>query len=600
MHSNPDCLLPAKTYHLVRNLYRQYRPGNRLSYATYLLSVQAGFGCFGPRGASAAIGMVQELLKELKGASITLVPVMCAASEPAASCMEPEKGQHMLNTIVSRFIRQLALDLLYKDKETYRVNTALEKEILRIWQSVQDDPPQNLSNIFPVTQTSTGDSFIPHVTHGEYIFTVALGTCLAASGKNKVRTKLIHALSQTVFGIPPGSLKRISGRVFEMIDEDPVPASLTHCLAAHFLLEFLTEGFWLAATSPYAACVHYLTDRVWMDVGTEKTENQEDTPDDARRQNLPGPGPETEQYNLTSERIMAGMGEADNGVLESLGVTFVMDQEDLFLQQAGTDLLRLIGQAGEPAEESDGEQVWCKAALLLASEVHRLNCRLDAFSHRMPDVATKSSRKENKKLMLENEMLQSTVDSLQKELADCRASHQADCEKHFARGQKQTQSILYPELASLRKELKAQEEKNASLVADQRELIQLRELIFNDQADCAEPAGPEQDVLTEAEEQEIRTFLENNKVVFIGGHIRQNRDFAKKYGNITLAESPTFPPEAAANARLIIVFANWVSHTTYYKAAGIARRRGIPVEYINARNMGYSERELLNIIRKHA
>lgn len=89
-------------------------------------------------------------------------------------------------------------------------------------------------------------------------------------------------------------------------------------------------------------------------------------------------------------------------------------------------------------------------------------------------------------------------------------------------------------------------------------------------------------------------------MVFIGGHIRQNRDFAKKYGNITLAESPTFPPEAAANARLIIVFANWVSHTTYYKAAGIARRRGIPVEYINARNMGYSERELLNIIRKHA
>ena len=106
--------------------------------------------------------------------------------------------------------------------------------------------------------------------------------------------------------------------------------------------------------------------------------------------------------------------------------------------------------------------------------------------------------------------------------------------------------------------------------------------------------------LTAAEEDEIREFIDKNKLVFVGGHIRQNRDFEQKYGHITITDTPTFPPEAVANADLLVVFAHWVSHTTYYKATGIAKRKGTPVEYINTRNTQYSERELLDIIRKHS
>ncbi|WP_304471352.1 DUF2325 domain-containing protein, partial [uncultured Faecalibaculum sp.] len=61
---------------------------------------------------------------------------------------------------------------------------------------------------------------------------------------------------------------------------------------------------------------------------------------------------------------------------------------------------------------------------------------------------------------------------------------------------------------------------------------------------------------------------------------------------------PTFPPEAVNSADLVIVFAHWISHTTYYKVMNIARRRNIPLEYVNSRNMSVSERELLAIIRK--
>lgn len=41
-----------------------------------------------------------------------------------------------------------------------------------------------------------------------------------------------------------------------------------------------------------------------------------------------------------------------------------------------------------------------------------------------------------------------------------------------------------------------------------------------------------------------------------------------------------------------MVFAHWISHTTYCKVTGIAKRRDIPVEYINSRNLSISEREL--------
>ncbi|WP_286079004.1 hypothetical protein [Faecalibaculum rodentium] len=53
------------------------------------------------------------------------------------------------------------------------------------------------------------------------------------------------------------------------------------------------------------------------------------------------------------------------------------------------------------------------------------------------------------------------------------------------------------------------------------------------------------------------------------------------------------------NASLIMVFAHWISHTTYCKVTGIAKRRDIPVEYINSRNRSISERELPEIVRRH-
>lgn len=53
------------------------------------------------------------------------------------------------------------------------------------------------------------------------------------------------------------------------------------------------------------------------------------------------------------------------------------------------------------------------------------------------------------------------------------------------------------------------------------------------------------------------------------------------------------------NASLIMVFVHWISHTTYYKVTGIAKRRDIPVEYINSRNLSISERELPEIVRRH-
>ncbi|WP_286145965.1 hypothetical protein [Faecalibaculum rodentium] len=48
-----------------------------------------------------------------------------------------------------------------------------------------------------------------------------------------------------------------------------------------------------------------------------------------------------------------------------------------------------------------------------------------------------------------------------------------------------------------------------------------------------------------------------------------------------------------------MVFAHWISHTTYCKVTGIAKRRDIPVEYINSRNRSISERELPEIVRRH-
>ncbi|WP_276907537.1 hypothetical protein, partial [Faecalibaculum rodentium] len=56
---------------------------------------------------------------------------------------------------------------------------------------------------------------------------------------------------------------------------------------------------------------------------------------------------------------------------------------------------------------------------------------------------------------------------------------------------------------------------------------------------------------------------------------------------------------AVVNASLIMVFAHWISHTTYCKVTGIAKRRDIPVEYINSRNLSISERELPEIVRRH-
>lgn len=48
-----------------------------------------------------------------------------------------------------------------------------------------------------------------------------------------------------------------------------------------------------------------------------------------------------------------------------------------------------------------------------------------------------------------------------------------------------------------------------------------------------------------------------------------------------------------------MVLAHWISHTTYCKVTGIAKRRDIPVEYINSRNLSISERELPEIVRRH-
>ncbi len=397
--------------------------------------------------------------------------------------------------------------------------------------------------------------------------------------------------------MPPGSLKRISNRVFEMIDENSDPA-LTHLLAAHFVLESLTEGFWLAATSPYAAYIHYLTDKVWFDLEFFRPRPNEEQ----ESEDKPDLEEQSEQDTLTTEQARFGVTGVDDGVLESLGVGFMIDPETLLSSNPAEGVMHLIDEACKTTESSESVKLrTCEKVIgLLFSEIRHQNRRLDAWERQMPDVETKNSRKENKKLTSENEKIKNELDSLTTELSELKDSYQKDCEKNFFKGQKQTQSILYPELVNLRKELEEERKKHASLLSDQKELIQLRELIFNDQADSEESQRNEMEPLTAAEEDEIREFIDKNKLVFVGGHIRQNRDFEQKYGHITIADTPTFPPEAVANADLLVVFAHWVSHTTYYKAAGIAKRRGTPVEYINTRNTQYSERELLDIIRKHS
>ena len=600
-HTDPQSLLPDKTYRKIRDLYRKYRPKDKLPYLTYLISAQSALGCFAPRGAKAAVNMIQTLIEKLKGAQITLTPVICILSHPDITGINPEVGQDMLDRITVRFIRQLALDLLYKDKETYKPDKKLKEQIFELYRTIKDEPSPNISNIFPFVDDTTGESYVDGVTQDEYIFTVALGNCLAASSKDRVRTKLINIITKTVFEMPPGSLKRISNRVFEMIDENSDPA-LTHLLAAHFVLESLTEGFWLAATSPYAAYIHYLTDKVWFDLEFFRSRPECQSHEEQESEDKPDLEEQSEQDTLTTEQARFGVTGVDDGVLESLGVGFMIDPETLLSSNPAEGVMHLIDKACKTTESSESVKLktFEKVIGLLFSEIRHQNMRLDAWERQMPDVETKNSRKEHKKLTSENEKIKNELDSLTTELSELKDSYQKDCEKNFSKGQKQTQSILYPELVNLRKELEEERKKNASLLSDQKELIQLRELIFNDQADSEESQRNEMEPLTAAEEDEIREFIDKNKLVFVGGHIRQNRDFEQKYGHITIANTPTFPPEAVANADLLVVFAHWVSHTTYYKATGIAKRKGTPVEYINTRNTQYSERELLDIIRKHS
>lgn len=609
--ADPQYLLPNRIYHQIKNYYRTFRPQETLPFATYLTSAQSALGCFGPWGAETSIRLVNHLLKKLKAARVTLVPTMAVMSNPEIKDVENEECQHVLDRITVRFIRQLALDLLYLNNETFKPDKELQDRILDIYVGIVDDPSLDISDVFPVVYASSKEPLIRSVTHVEYVFTVALGSCIAASAKDKVRSKLISAISQSVFKMPPGSLKRISKTVFEMIDKNEDPASLNRYLAAYFLLEALSEGIWLAATSPYAAYIRYLIDRVWFDIelsdiqedGIPSDENEAQETDETTDTEHAGSGL-TSTDTASSELAIYSSTTSDTGALESLSADFLMEMDAsiLFRDRSTTGMNSFIERACEVTGESDSVKLetYRKSTDLLISKIRSLNSRLDAYRHMMPDVETRSTARENKKVTSENEKIRNELESLSTELSELKDRYQKDCENNFSKGQKQTQSILYPELARLRKELEEERKRNTSLLSDQKELVQLRELIFNDKADSEESQRKEIEPLTAAEEDEIREFISKNKLVFVGGHIRQNRDFEQKYGHIFIADSPTFPPEAVANADLLIVFAHWVSHTTYYKATGIAKRRGTPVEYINTRNTQYSERKLLDIIRKHS
>ena len=609
--ADPQYLLPNRIYHQIKNYYRTFRPRETLPFATYLTSAQSALGCFGPWGAETSIRLVHHLLKKLKAARVTLVPTMAVMSNPEIKDVGNEECQHVLDRITVRFIRQLALDLLYLDNETFKPDKELQDRILDIYVGIVDDPSLDISDVFPVVYDSSKEPLIKSVTHVEYVFTVALGSCIAASVKDKVRSKLISAISQSVFNMPPGSLKRISKTVFEMIDKNEDPASLNRYLAAYFLLEALSEGIWLAATSPYSAYIRYLTDRVWFDIELSNVQEEETLSDEnegledeqAADPDSAGSGP-TSTDTASSELAIYSATTSDTGALESLSADFLMEMDPsiLFRDRSTTGMNSFIKRACEVTGESDAVKLetYRKSTDLLISKIRSLNHRLDAYRHKMPDIDTRSTVRENKKVTAENNRLEKELATLKEKLAALKDRYQKDCENSFSKGQKQTQSILYPELANLRKELEEERKKNTSLLSDQKELIQLRELIFNDQADSGESQRNEMEPLTAAEQNEIREFIDRNKLVFVGGHIRQNRDFEQKYGHITIADSPTFPPEAVANADLLVVFAHWVSHTTYYKATGIAKRKGSPVEYINTRNTQYSERELLDIIRKHS
>lgn len=596
--SEPYFILPVDLYRKMKTLYHNYRPQDMLVYGTYIISAQSALGCLGFAGGQGAAQRARTLRSRLHGISIMMIPATMALAVMEPYSLTDQEKRSMAVGTASRFIRQLGLDLLYKDTRSFEPDTVLREKIIDLYKTIREDTTLHTRIVFPAEYTSFPGPWIPEVTEQEYEFIIALGWCFAASGRDKIRSKLISIISRCVFDMPPGSLKRISRSVFETLESGSRNGQLNHILAAHCVLECLGESFWLAITSPYVACIRYLCDHIWLDmeVAQARQAHTAQTADEESEAQEDDPNADDSSQNPAETLEDDDDGEEDNIPEDKMAQPSTLADLDveILLQQISASIQKL------PDEPDLDMQLMAarNSVQLLTADIERLTCRLNAFEHRIPEYDTKSSLKENRRLLAENASLMQKTEDLRKELEDLKARRKADKERYIERGHKETQNILYPELITLRRQLTEEQNKHAAFLQDQKELAQLRELIFNDQAENESTLETMQEGLTPAEEEEIRSFFAQNKVVFAGGHIRQSRELEQKYDRFTAAETPTFPPEAVNSADLVIVFAHWISHTTYYKVTNIARRRNIPLEYVNSRNMSVSERELLAIIRK--
>ncbi len=166
----------------MKTLYHSYRPQDMLVYGTYIISAQSALGCLGFAGGQGAVQRARTLRSRLHGISIMMIPATMALAVMEPYSLTDQEKRSMAVGTASRFIRQLGLDLLYKDTRSFEPDTVLREKIIDLYKTIREDTTLHTRIVFPAEYTSFPDPWIPEVTEQEYEFIIALGWCFAASG----------------------------------------------------------------------------------------------------------------------------------------------------------------------------------------------------------------------------------------------------------------------------------------------------------------------------------------------------------------------------------------------------------------------------------
>ena len=494
-------------------------------------------------------------------------------------------------------IASLALHLLYEDKSLRIINYDFVKHIETLYKQIVELHDKDPDRYPLMTYEGDKESALATLTSLEYQFFLQLCTVLRSASTPALKGELAEYLVSDFLYAPKAD------RQLLLEGADAGDACTREPYYAAFFLRLILNGrFVEAMMSPFvlylrAATIHDLGPAV--DVEVDQTIDKEDQRAAYLFDLMLVKLDEKEEYrNLYNELCL--MLNASIPIVPDF--PFQPDEtKDMMLIEDGVfNILSLLEEKPEIKKEFDSlswpVQAWI---LTLVSRLSNFTMRL-----RVDNYARHTGLLADQLFLDQNVWagdMQNELDSLQNEITRLRdenkvlrqtaAQGRTDA---YSRGRKEAEDRLLAQNRSLKKQLEQALDQNQENQQEKEELYRLRELIFTRANESASSAP----VVSDADRQRIDRFLKERNVVFIGGHPKYCSLLKERYRSIRVYPDEGFPPSVVSSADLCILFTNWLCHGAYYKVRGASRteRRTVPLRYIGARNLEYTELELLKII----